>query len=52
MGEYSAKIDFQTIVACKKALEVYKAVLQAVLLEKNIEYKRICDAYDKICSKL
>lgn len=58
MGEYSAKIDFQTIVACKEALEVYKAVLEAqsvykaVLLEENIEYKKICDAYDKICSKL
>lgn len=57
MTEYSAKIDFQTIVACKEALEVYKAVLKAQSksdyeLERNIEYKKICDAYDKICSKL
>jgi hypothetical protein len=57
MGEYSAKIDFQTIVACKEALEVYKAVLKAQSksdyeLKENIEYKKICDAYDKICSKL
>ena len=28
MGEYSAKIDFQTVVACKNALEIYKAVLE------------------------
>lgn len=57
MAEYSAKIDFQTMVACKEALEVYKAVLKAQSksdyeLERNIEYKKICDAYDKVCSKL
>jgi hypothetical protein len=57
MGEYSAKIDFQTVVACKKALEVYKAVLKAQSnsdyeLEGNTEYKKICDAYEKICSNL
>lgn len=57
MGEYSAKIDFQTVVACKKALEVYKAVLEVQSkseyeLNKNTEYKEICDAYVKICSHL
>lgn len=57
MAEYSVKIDFQTMVACKEALEVYKAVLKAQSksdyeLERNIEYKKICDAYDKVCSKL
>ena len=57
MGEYSAKIDFQTVVACKKALEVYKAVLEVQSkseyeLNKNTEYKEICDAYMKICSHL
>ena len=25
MGEYSAKIDFQTVVTCKNALEIYKS---------------------------
>lgn len=57
MGEYSAKIDFQTVVACKNALEIYKAVLEAQSksdyeLDKNTEYKKACDAYEKICSKL
>lgn len=57
MGEYSAKIDFETVVACKNALEVYKAILQAQSksdyeLEKNIEYKKVCEAYNKICKHL
>lgn len=57
MGEYSAKIDFQTVVACKNALEIYKAILKAQSksdyeLDKNIEYKKVCDAYNKICSNL
>ena len=57
MGEYSAKIDFQTVVVCKKALEVYKAVLKTLSksdyeLDKNTEYKEICNAYEKICSHL
>lgn len=56
MGEYSAKIDFQTIVACKEALEVYKAVLKAQSKSdyelKESAYDKICSAYDKICSKL
>lgn len=57
MGEYSAKIDFQTVVACKNALEIYKAVLEVQSksdyeLDKNTEYKKACDAYEKICSKL
>ena len=49
MGEYSAKIDFQTIVACKEALEVYKAVLKA---QSKSDYELKESAYDKICSKL
>lgn len=57
MVEYSAKIDFQTVIACKNALEIYKAVLEAQSksdyeLDKNTEYKEACDAYEKICSKL
>ena len=57
MGEYSAKIDFQTVVICKKALEVYKAVLKATSksdyeLDENTEYKKVCDVYNKICSNL
>ena len=57
MGEYSAKIDFQTVVACKNALEVYKAILKAQSksdyeLDKNTEYKEVCAAYNKICSHL
>lgn len=57
MGEYSAKIDFQTVVACKNALEVYKAILKAQSksdyeLDKNTEYKEVCAAYNKICSNL
>ena len=61
MGEYLAKIDFQTVVTCKNALEIYKAVLKTQSksdyesdyeLDKNIEYKKVCDAYNKICSNL
>lgn len=57
MIEYQAKIDFQTVAVCKKALEVYKAVLKSLSesdfgLDKNIEYKEACEAYEKICSHL
>lgn len=57
MWEYSAKIDFQTVVVCKNALEVYKAVLKAQSksdyeLDKNTEYKKACDVYEKICNHL
>ena len=57
MGEYSAKIDFQTVVTCKNALEIYKAVLKAQSkseyeLDKKIEYRKVCYAYNKICSNL
>lgn len=57
MSEYSARIDFETVVACKNALEIYKAILQTQSksnyeLEKNIEYKKVCEAYNKICKNL
>lgn len=57
MSEYQAKLDFQTVAVCKKALEVYKSVLETLSrsgfeLDRNTEYKEVCEAYEKILSKL
>ena len=53
----SVSLAFLTVVDCNTDIEIYLAVLKAQSksdyeLDKNTEYKKTCDAYEKICSKL
>ena len=48
MAEYKHSFNFENVTAFKKALEVYKAILEATNssyeLSKNVEYTKICNA--------
>lgn len=48
MAEYKHSFNFENVATFKKALEVYKAVLEATNsdyeLSKNVEYANVCNA--------
>lgn len=48
MSEYKHSFNFENVATFKKALEVYKAVLEATNsdyeLSKNVEYANVCNA--------
>lgn len=53
MGEYKATFGFKEVATFKKALEVYKAVLEAQAgsayeLTHNDEYERVCIALEEV----
>ena len=53
MGEYKATFSFEDVVTFKKALNVYKAILEAQAgsayeLSHNEEYIRVCKALSKV----
>ena len=53
MGEYKATFGFNGVVTFKKALTVYKAILEAQVgsayeLANNVEYKRACVALEEV----
>lgn len=53
MGEYKATFGFDEVATFKKALTVYKAVLEAQAgsayeLTHNEEYIRVCKALSKV----
>lgn len=53
MGEYKATFDFDDVATFKKALTVYKAILEAQAgsayeLSHNEEYIRVCKALSEV----
>ena len=53
MEEYKATFSFEDVVTFKKALEVYKAILEvqaksAYELTHNGEYERVCIALEAV----
>lgn len=48
MAEYKHSFNFENVTAFKKALEVYKAILEATNssyeLSQNVEYTKVCNA--------
>ena len=52
MAEYQHSFNFENVTAFKKALEVYKAVLEATNsdyeLSHNAEYIKVCNALDAV----
>ena len=56
MAEYKHSFNFENVTAFKKALEVYKAILEATNssyeLSKNVEYVNVCNALDAVKNAL
>lgn len=53
MGEYKATFGFNEVATFKKALNVYKAILEAQAgsayeLTHNAEYERVCIALEEV----
>lgn len=48
MAEYKHSFNFENVATFKKALEVYKAILEATNssyeLSQNVEYTKVCNA--------
>lgn len=57
MSEYKHSFNFENVATFKKALEVYKAVLEATTnsgyeLSHNVEYVKVCKALDAVKNAL
>lgn len=56
MAEYKHSFNFENVATFKKALEVYKAILEATNsdyeLSNNAEYTKICNALDAVKNAL
>lgn len=56
IGEYKAAFGFNEVATFKKALNVYKAILEAQAgsayeLTHNTEYKRVCITFEEVEKK-
>lgn len=56
MAEYKHLFNFENVATFKKALEVYKVILETTNsdyeLSNNEEYTRVCNALDEVKSVL
>ena len=56
MAEYKHLFNFENVATFKKALEVYKAILETTNsdyeLSNNEEYIRVCNALDAVKNAL
>ena len=56
MAEYKHSFNFENVATFKKALEVYKVVLEATNsdyeLSHNVEYANVCNALDAVKNAL
>ena len=56
MAEYKHSFNFENVATFKKALEVYKVILETTNsdyeLSNNEEYTRVCNALDEVKNAL